>query len=144
VVLLTHRPSKPPGNSPFGEKFRGIGRPTVRWCAKLRSVRKSSVSPLDRTTVFAQARFRSPGESHFGERRSRLLCRRRKVESPGPVLARYDIRPDAKGWTVFDVWTGKPVVIASRRQEGLTLQEADTLAVHLSRRASARVREILQ
>jgi hypothetical protein len=60
------------------------------------------------------------------------------------LLARYDIRPDAKGWTVFDVWTGKPVVIASRRQEWLTLKEADTLAIHLSRRASAQVREILQ
>lgn len=60
------------------------------------------------------------------------------------MFARYDIRPDAKGWTVFDVWTGKPVVIGSRRQQGLSLAEADALAVHLSRRASDRVREILQ
>jgi hypothetical protein len=60
------------------------------------------------------------------------------------VFVRYDIRPDLEGWTVFDIWTGKPVVIASRRQEGLTLKEADALADHLSRRASDRVREILQ
>lgn len=58
------------------------------------------------------------------------------------MFVRYDIRPDAKGWTVFDVWTAKPVVIASRRQVGLTLHEADALAVELSRKA--RVREILQ
>ena len=60
------------------------------------------------------------------------------------MFARYDIRPDANGWTVFDIWTGKPVVIASRRQQGLSLQDADALALHLSRRANDRVREILQ
>ena len=61
------------------------------------------------------------------------------------MFARYDIRPDPEGWTVFDIWTAKPVVIDDRRQEGLSLAEADALADLLSRRAAERrVREILQ
>ena len=41
---------------------------------------------------------------------------------------RYDIREDREGWTVFDVFTGEPVVIAMVTQTGLDIQDADELA----------------
>jgi hypothetical protein len=36
---------------------------------------------------------------------------------------RFDIREDANGWTVFDVFTGEPVVIAMVPQTGLEAQD---------------------
>jgi len=57
-----------------------------------------------------------------------------------PMLARYDIRPDEEGWTVFDVWTGCPAVVEGTRQEGLELQTADALADALGRLAERGVR----
>jgi hypothetical protein len=58
------------------------------------------------------------------------------------VFARYDIRPDPDGWTVYDVWTARAVEIDARPQEGLSLSDADALALLLSRRAAERrVRE---
>jgi hypothetical protein len=41
---------------------------------------------------------------------------------------RYSIRQDREGWTVFDVFTGEPVVIAMVPQTGLDIQDADELA----------------
>ena len=41
---------------------------------------------------------------------------------------RYDIRRDSEGWTVFDLFTGEPVVIEMVPQTGLDIQDADELA----------------
>jgi hypothetical protein len=41
---------------------------------------------------------------------------------------RYDIREDREGWTVFDLFTGEPVVISAVPQTGLEIQDADELA----------------
>jgi hypothetical protein len=60
------------------------------------------------------------------------------------VLARYDIRPDSEGWTVFDVWTGRPVVIEQVRMSGLELDYAEDVADLLTLRARRGLREILQ
>jgi hypothetical protein len=35
------------------------------------------------------------------------------------MIARYDLREDAFGWAVFEVWTGKPVIVHDRPQIGL-------------------------
>lgn len=51
------------------------------------------------------------------------------------MLERYAIRQDAKGWTVFDQWTGEPVTLTTLLQTGLTHQEAVELADMLNRRA---------
>ena len=37
---------------------------------------------------------------------------------------RYDVREDREGWTVFDLFTGEPVVISEVPQTGLDIQEA--------------------
>jgi hypothetical protein len=42
-----------------------------------------------------------------------------------PKTERFGVRADAKGWTVFEVWTGQPVMLAMDRQIGLS--EADAL-----------------
>jgi hypothetical protein len=56
-------------------------------------------------------------------------------------IARYDIRSEFKGWTVYDTLTGSPAVINHVPQTSLTLEHADDLADllnHLhSQRASA-------
>lgn len=59
------------------------------------------------------------------------------------MLARYDIRRDPEGWTVFDVWTAEPVVIGAP-QVGLGLEAACDLADLLSRRAARGLRDVLQ
>ncbi len=41
---------------------------------------------------------------------------------------RYDIREDYAGWTVFDIFTGHPVVIMEVAQVGLEIQDALDLA----------------
>ena len=42
--------------------------------------------------------------------------------------ARYDLREDSEGWTVFDIWTGEPAVIHLVPQTGLDIQDAAELA----------------
>lgn len=44
------------------------------------------------------------------------------------MLARYDIREEHEGWTVYDVWTGWPAVVHATEQTGLPLQVAEALA----------------
>jgi hypothetical protein len=44
------------------------------------------------------------------------------------MIARYDIVPDATGWTVRDNVTGLPAVLYGVAQTGLTLEAADDLA----------------
>jgi hypothetical protein len=41
---------------------------------------------------------------------------------------RYDFREDPNGFTVFDRFTGWPVVIGGVLQSGLDIQDADALA----------------
>lgn len=60
------------------------------------------------------------------------------------VARRYDIREDTEGWTVFDLFTGEPVVIEMVTQTGLDIQDADELAELLDHRALARERRLRQ
>lgn len=46
--------------------------------------------------------------------------------------ARYDLREDSEGWTVYDLWTGAPVAINEVLQIGLDIQDADELAEALT------------
>ena len=40
------------------------------------------------------------------------------------MLKRYELKDEDGGWTVYDVWTGQPVVIARRSQTSLPLVHA--------------------
>jgi hypothetical protein len=44
------------------------------------------------------------------------------------MIVRYDIRPDADGWTIFDRRTQKPAVIEGFVPVGLPFEDADDLA----------------
>ena len=57
---------------------------------------------------------------------------------------RYDIREDREGWTVFDLFTGEPVVISDVPQTGLDIQDADELAELLDHKAFANDRTLRQ
>jgi hypothetical protein len=59
-------------------------------------------------------------------------------------LARYDLREDAEGWTVYDVWTGEPAVIALVPQTGLDVQDADEIAEWLTYMSDRGARWVLQ
>ena len=59
-------------------------------------------------------------------------------------IERFRIRPDRAGWTVFDVWTGEPSVIAMRPQTSLTEAEAEHTAELLNRRARSGDRSMRQ
>ncbi|MFN3511552.1 MAG: hypothetical protein ACK41C_00790 [Phenylobacterium sp.] len=60
------------------------------------------------------------------------------------MTVQYDVRRDAEGWTVFDRWTGRAVVLARADQSGLSWAEADALADRLNRRRLTGDRSILQ
>ena len=60
------------------------------------------------------------------------------------MLERYDLERDADGWTVFDVWTGRPVVIARRPQTAMRFHEACELAALLNEQARQGNRVVLQ
>lgn len=57
---------------------------------------------------------------------------------------RYVIRPDRDGYSVCDIWTGEPAVIAMTPQTGLTQEDAEHTAGLLNRRATAGDRSVLQ
>lgn len=40
---------------------------------------------------------------------------------------RYAIEQDREGWTVFDIFTGQPVVVSGVPQTGLDIQDASDL-----------------
>lgn len=44
------------------------------------------------------------------------------------MTTRHEIRADGTGWTVFDVFTGQPVVIHEVPQTGLRIEDAQELA----------------
>lgn len=56
----------------------------------------------------------------------------------------YDTRRDARGWTVFDRWTGRTVILGRAPQEALSWVDADELAERLNRRRLTGDRSILQ
>jgi hypothetical protein len=60
------------------------------------------------------------------------------------VRARYDLRKDLGGWTVYDVWTGQPVVIAGRMQTSLDRDDAAELVDLLNDQARRGNRIVLQ
>ena len=60
------------------------------------------------------------------------------------MASRYDIREDNDGWTVFDIFTGQPVVIGLVPQVGLDIQDADELAELLDHKAFASDRALRQ
>lgn len=47
--------------------------------------------------------------------------------------ARYDIRTDPNGWTVYDTATGFPAEVNCATQVGLPIEDADDLADLLNR-----------
>ena len=48
---------------------------------------------------------------------------------------RFQVRDDAQGYTVFDIWTGAAVVIDGVPQTGRDIEDAGSLAALLSQRA---------
>ena len=48
---------------------------------------------------------------------------------------RFAVRPDAAGWTVFELWTGNPAVIATVPQTGLSEDDARHTAALLNAQA---------
>jgi hypothetical protein len=60
------------------------------------------------------------------------------------MSVRYDLRRDAIGWTVFDRWTGKPVVLGGSLKSGMSWIEAEELVGRLRRRRDEGDRSILQ
>jgi len=50
------------------------------------------------------------------------------------MTPRFVIRPDQAGYTVSDIWTGEPAIIAMTRQTGLTQADAEHTADLLNRR----------
>ncbi len=44
------------------------------------------------------------------------------------MAIRYDIRKEANGWTVYDIWTGWPAIISGVPQTELLMDDADDLA----------------
>jgi hypothetical protein len=60
------------------------------------------------------------------------------------MTAHFDLRRDATGWTVFDRWTGKTVIIERVRQQGLTWEEASDVVRRLQLRSDDGDRRILQ
>ena len=60
------------------------------------------------------------------------------------MLERYELKDEGGGWTVYDVWTGQPVVIARRSQTALPLDHAAELAAMLNDQARRGDRVVLQ
>jgi hypothetical protein len=60
------------------------------------------------------------------------------------MIIQYDCRRDATGWTVFDRWTGRVVILGGVPQVGLARPSADALAGSLNKRRLDGDRTILQ
>lgn len=52
---------------------------------------------------------------------------------------RYAIRPDARGFSVYDVSTGETVVFANAPQQGLSREDAEHTAAMLNQRTMPEV-----
>lgn len=66
------------------------------------------------------------------------------AEAAEPMNERYDTREDEGGWTVFDIFTGQPVVIMDVPQLGLNIQDAIDLAELLDEPAMRADRNLRQ
>ena len=60
------------------------------------------------------------------------------------VRDRYARRPDSRGWTVYDIWTGEPVAISLRVLSGLDFSDACEIVQAMNRTADAGDRRIWQ
>lgn len=60
------------------------------------------------------------------------------------MSCQYGARRDDQGWTVFDRWTGRVVVLQGVQQSGLALIDANDLVERLNRRHLEGDRSILQ
>lgn len=60
------------------------------------------------------------------------------------MIHRFVIRPDRQGYSVCDLWTGEPAVIALAPQTGLSQEDAEHTAELLNRRAEGGDRAVLQ
>lgn len=60
------------------------------------------------------------------------------------VAHHFDIRPDERGWAVFDRFTGQAVVIDGVPQTGMDIQDADELAELLDHPAMSKDRVVRQ
>jgi len=60
------------------------------------------------------------------------------------MIERFGVRPDSQGYSVFDIWTGEPAVIAMTPQSGLSEEDAQHTAELLNRRSSGADRQVLQ
>ncbi len=60
------------------------------------------------------------------------------------MLERYRMRPQRGAYSVYDVWTGRTVVIAGLPQDDLARTDAAELAALLNRRARAGERDLRQ
>ena len=48
---------------------------------------------------------------------------------------RYAMRADQKGWTIFEIWSGKPALVAQAPQTGLSEADAKHTLALLNRNA---------
>ena len=48
---------------------------------------------------------------------------------------RYALRPDAGGWTVYEIWTGSPAKVGGAPQTGLSEDDAKHMVVLLNTQA---------
>ena len=55
------------------------------------------------------------------------------------MTARYDIRSESNGWTVYDIRTGSPAMVNDVPQISLPLEDADDLADLLNHLQSEQV-----
>jgi hypothetical protein len=60
------------------------------------------------------------------------------------MVTQYDTRRDVRGWTVFDRWTGRAVVLGGAEQSGLDWITADELVERLVLRRLDGDRGLLQ
>lgn len=68
----------------------------------------------------------------------------RKHAAERRTYSRYAVRPDGEGFSVVDIWTAEPAVIAMTPQTGMSALDAEELAEMLNRRAAAGDRTIRQ
>ena len=48
---------------------------------------------------------------------------------------RFALRPDPAGWTVLEIWTGRPAVVAGQPQTGLAEPDAEHTCALLNKSA---------
>jgi hypothetical protein len=56
---------------------------------------------------------------------------------------RYDMRADNKGWTVYDVATGRPVILDGVLLTGIDYEDADTLVNLLNAMDTQNIRKLV-